>query len=161
MAGPHDGHRNRMRQKYLQNGADSLELHELIEMLLYYGVPRKNTNELAHKLLDDFGSVSAIFDAPFDLLKSSGVSESCAVLLKLVPDFCRLYFEDRYRSEQKIINADNAGDTIFQKFIGRTEEVAVLMLLDSKQRELFCGVVNRGSFSGVEINLQKIVLKKN
>ena len=53
----HSGHRDRLRAKYLNNGADSLEPHEILEMLLFYAVPYRNTNDIAKRLLDDFGSL--------------------------------------------------------------------------------------------------------
>ena len=60
----HEGHRMRMKQKFLKEGLDAFESHEVLEMLLYYIIPQKNTNELAHQLLESFGSFSAVLEAP-------------------------------------------------------------------------------------------------
>ena len=54
----HDGHRDRMRKKYMEYGAEIFEPHEMLEMLLYYAIPRKDTNKTAHELINTFGSVA-------------------------------------------------------------------------------------------------------
>ena len=110
---PHKGHRDRMRKKFLLNELDGFETHEALELLLYYAVPRKDTNPIAHRLLDRFGSLSAVFDAPVNALTEAGLSQNAAVLLKLVPGMCRLYLEDKHDNMQKVINEDNmACDTM-------------------------------------------------
>ena len=60
--GEHDGHRERLRQRFLENGLDSLQDHEVLELLLFYAVPRRDTKELAWRLLHHFGSLSAVLD---------------------------------------------------------------------------------------------------
>lgn len=154
---PHKGHRDRMRKKFLLNELDGFETHEALELLLYYAVPRKDTNPIAHRLLDRFGSLSAVFDAPVNALTEAGLSQNAAVLLKLVPGMCRLYLEDKHDNMQKVINEDNMGELLLNKFIGREYEAVVLMLLDAKYKELFCGVISKGSVSACELYIRKIV----
>lgn len=154
----HEGHRQRMKQKFISSGIDGYESHEVLELLLYYSIPRKDTNEIAHRLLDHFGSFSAVLDAPIDTLSEiEGVGENTAVLLKLVPSLCRLYLDDKYRNIKKIISLDNVGDFLLNKFIGRTNETVYLLLMDNKFRELYCGIVNEGSVNSVDIYVRKIV----
>ena len=82
----HSGHRQRMRQRFLLSDFDGFAEHEILEVLLYYAIPRIDTNEIAHRLLHHFGSLSAVFDAdPQELVKVKGVSEHTAVLLKMIP----------------------------------------------------------------------------
>lgn len=64
MDGIHEGHRARMKKKLLENGERSLADHELLEVLLYYAIPRRDTNELAHRLLKQFGSLRGVLSAP-------------------------------------------------------------------------------------------------
>ncbi|MDP4121037.1 MAG: JAB domain-containing protein [Bacillota bacterium] len=153
----HKGHRNRMKQKFIENGLDVFHSHEALEMLLYYAVPRKDTNELAHKLLEIFGSLSAIFDAPIGLLKKAGLSESAAVYLKLIPEITRLYQEDKHQNYDKIITDENIGEILVKKFIGRENENVILLLMDSKGKELFCGIVSKGSVNASEIYIKKLI----
>ncbi|HEX3038518.1 MAG TPA: DNA repair protein RadC [Oscillospiraceae bacterium] len=154
----HEGHRERIKEKFLKNGIDNFEPHEVLELLLYSAIPRKDTNVIAHNLLDRFDSISGIFDAPYEeLLKVDGIGQSAATLIKLVPPISRCYLDDKQQDKARIYNTETAGKMLQQKFIGRTNEVVVLLLLDSKSRQLFCGVVNEGSVNTVPIYVRKIV----
>ena len=98
----HSGHRERLKKKFIKYGADSLETHELLELLLFYGIPRKDTNELAHVLINTFGSLPQVFDAPINrLLKINGIGESTAVLIRLVSKLSRVYAEKNYETNNK------------------------------------------------------------
>ena len=154
----HEGHRERIKEKFLKNGIDNFEPHEVLELLLYSAIPRKDTNVIAHNLLDHFGSLSGIFDAPYEeLLKVDGIGQSAATLIKLVPPISRCYLDDKQQDKARIYNTEAAGKMLLHKFIGRTNEVVVLLLLDSKGRQLFCDVVNEGSVNTVPIYVRKIV----
>lgn len=154
---PHNGHRDRLRKKFLDNSFDGLETHEILELMLYYAIPRKDTNPIAHKLIDSFGSISAVFDAPIDKLKEQGISENCAIYLKLIPQICRMYMEDKHNNKDKIIDIEKVGEKLKDKFVGRDYEAVVLLLLDSKFKEVFCGVVSKGSVSACEIYVRKVI----
>lgn len=153
----HKGHRDRMRKKFLLSELDGFETHEALELLLYYAVPRKDTNPIAHRLLERFGSLSAVFDAPADALTEMGLSQNAAVMIKLIPGMCRLYLDDKHNNQDKVINEKNMGELLLNKFIGREYEAVVLMLLDAKYKELFCGVISKGSVSSCELYIRKIV----
>ena len=79
--GVHDGHRERVRRRFLENGLSGFADHEALELLLYYAIPQGNVNPLAHALMDRFGSLSAVLSAPVELLtevKGSGRRCCCA-----------------------------------------------------------------------------------
>lgn len=154
---PHKGHRDRMRKRFLLNDFDGFETHEALELLLYYAVPRKDTNRLAHNLLERFGSLSAVLDAPLNALTEAGLTQNAAVLLKLVPSLGRLYTDDRNYNKKKVINQERLGYLMLDKFMGRVNEVVILMLLDAKFKEIFCGVVSKGSMSACQLYIRKIV----
>ena len=154
----HDGHRDRLRQRFINSGADSLENHEIIELLLYYVVPRKDTNDVAHVLMDSFGSLSAIMDAPLNsLAEVEGIGEKSALLLKLIPVLARLYMEDKYKNLDKIMTEEKIHNMIINKFIGRTNENVALMLMDSKRKLLFFGIVSEGGPNASDIHIGKIM----
>ena len=153
----HEGHRQRMRSRYLRSGFDGFQDHEILEMVLYNCYRRRNTNDIAHKLLDAFGSLSAVFEAPIDALVECGVSENVAVTLRMIPDICRVYYDDRNNSKSKIIELNELGSLFQNKFIGRNDECIYLLLLDNKMKEIYCGVVSVGSNITSDVPMRKIV----
>ncbi len=153
----HEGHRARVRKKFLLNGLDSFETHEALEFLLFYCVHMKNTSELAHRLLNSFGSLSAVLDAPVDALLDFGLTETQATLLKLIPEMSRLYIDDKHNNNDKVVNYETLGKSIIRKFIGRENENVLLLLLDSKCKEVFCGIVAKGSPNSTNLPVRKIV----
>ncbi len=154
----HEEHRSRMRERFLKQGLDSFEPHEVIEMILYNTISQGNTNETAHLLMDKFGSLSGVFDAPYEeLLTVPGVGKVSAAYIKMMPQFCRRYYEDRRGDKIRIFRVKEAVDILIQKFIGRSNEAVILMLLDSQSRMLYCDVVNEGSIKEAPIYVRKIV----
>ena len=100
MSSIHEGHRDRMRNRYLQEGADGMASHEILEILLYGTIPRGDTNEIAHHLLDEFGSISNLIEAdPHEIAKTAGVGIKSAVFLSLLHELVLRY--EREKLEQK------------------------------------------------------------
>lgn len=105
----HEGHRQRMLEKF-KEAETGLPDHELLEILLYYAIPRKNTNEIAHSLLDAFGSVKGVLTAEREqLIAVDGVGESTAAFLRLLGVFFGKVEQDR----REIPSAYN-----FEQFLG-------------------------------------------
>ena len=155
---PHEGHRKRVQERFLNKGADSFESHEILELLLFFSIPRGDTNELAHRLIDQFGSLSGVFHAPFEeLLKVKGVGRISALLLRFIPQLCRVYYEDLSKDKIRVFEAEQAADILRRKFIGRTNEVVVLLLLDSQCRLILSEVVNEGTVNTVPVYVRRIV----
>ena len=63
--GVHDGHRQRLKERFLKDGLDGFEPHNVLELLLFFAVPQRDTNEIAHQLINHFGSLSGVFDASY------------------------------------------------------------------------------------------------
>ncbi len=157
MPNEHIGHRKRMKERFLDTRFDGYQEHEILEMILYYVYPRTDTNPLAHRLLREFGSLSAIFDARIDTLVGAGLTQNAALFLTMIPDISRVYLDDRNNNKSKIIDFENLGDYFIPKFIGRDEEVMILLLADAKGKELYSGVVSKGSFTASEAPIRRIV----
>ncbi len=154
----HKGHRVRLKKKFLKNGADSFEKHELIELLLFYGIPQKNTNELAHTLIKTFGSIQGIFDAPMNrLLEVDGVGESTAILIKLISKLCRIYMEKNINTSHKNLTKEEIGEIILHKFIGRIKEHVLIALFDAKRNIVFCEIISQGSFGSAGFYIRDII----
>lgn len=159
MAGSeHGGHRQRLKERFLLEGMDNFEPHVVLELLLFYVIPQKDTNVLAHKLIEHFGSLSAVFEAPFEELKNvKGISDSSALLLKMVPELSRRYLDDKYSDQYIIDSTKAAGELFVNRFIGINTETTMLMLVDAKGRMLFCGIVAEGSIHSVDVSVKKII----
>ena len=154
----HSGHRARMKKKLAAHGLDVFEPHEVLEILLYYAIPQKNTNDIAKRLIDSYGSLSAVLDASLDSLKNAGLTEHQALYLKLFPDVSRLYLVDKYQNPQKIIEFDQVSDYILNKFIGYEEKENVfLLLLDKKGKEVYCGMIAHGNFNSANFSIRDVV----
>ncbi len=156
---PHGGHRQRLRERFRQEGCsfDHFEQHNALELMLFYCVPQKDTNELAHRLLDEFGSISSVFDAPVEeLLKVNGVGEYAAIMIKTIPAMFRVYEQDRAKVEATLDSAEKAGAYFIPKFIGRTEEIVFAACLDSTCRVKHCELINHGTVSAATVNVRKI-----
>ncbi len=156
-ANVHSGHRKRVREKFLRDGIDSFEEHQVLEFLLFYAIPYKDTNELAHRLLDRYRSLAGVCEAPIDeLMREFGLTETAAVLLKLVPDLSRRYIDSRF-SVGTEIELETMGDVMKPKFIGRIEEVVVLALGNARGKLIFLDVVAKGSLNSTDVPIRRIV----
>lgn len=157
MPSEHTGHRQRMKERYLHTNFDGFEDHQVLEMILYYVYPRTDTNPLAHKLLESFGSISTIFEASVDTLIQAGLTPNAATFITMLPDIARIYLNDRNNNQSKVIDFYNLGKFFVPKFIGRDEEAMILLLADAKGKEIYCGVISKGSINASEAPVRKIV----
>lgn len=156
--GIHDGHREKKRQQFLQHGLDSFAEHEVLELLLFYAIPRKDTNPIAHALMDRFGSLDAVLSAPVEeLCRVKGVGESAAALLKLIPQVYRRSRMAAAERERVLNSSQRAGDYLLELFTGETAEVLYELCLDRKGKLLACRRVGEGGVSSINVDLRKIV----
>ena len=154
----HLKHRERIKKKFILHGFDVFESHEILELILFYAIPRKDTNPIAHELIDKFGSIDAVFDAPFNALKEvNGIGKETACFIKILLNFIRIYMENKNFSTNKLKSREELNDRLFLKFIGRTDEVIAIILTDAKSKIVYEGIVSYGSCNSVEIHIRKIV----
>ena len=153
--GEHDGHRQRLRQKFLTHGMEVLQDHEVLELLLFYAVPRKDTNALARELLAHFGSISAVLEAPLSELKSvGGIGENAAVLLRLITPLSRRYLLSRTEKGVCLSSTQACGEYLLPYFFGATEEKVYILCLDAKCKVLACRLLESGSVNSARVPLR-------
>ncbi|MGI5896822.1 MAG: JAB domain-containing protein [Oscillospiraceae bacterium] len=153
----HNGHRNRLKERFRKEGLDNFDPHNILELLLFYSTVQKDTNELAHLLMDEFGSLSNVFDASFeDLERIPGIKSHTSTLIKLIPALFRVYEEDRSKPGAILDTAEKAFRYLLPKFIGRTEEVVFVVCLDSTCEVKCCEIVNHGTVSSAAVNIRRI-----
>ena len=158
MESVHKDHRKRRRQQFYDHGADAFADHELLELLLFYGIARKDVNALAHTLIDEFGSLEAVFSAPIEALESiDGLGAQTAVLIKLVPQLMRRAHLASVKNEVPLDTVERIGDFFSELFRCESNEVMYQLCLDAKGRKLSCTRVAEGDPSSISLNLRRIV----
>ncbi|MBR6740720.1 MAG: hypothetical protein IKM04_06615 [Clostridia bacterium] len=154
----HDGHRKRLREKAEKFGMDALEDHEVIELLLFYALPRVNTNEIAHRLMKRFGRLDRVLEADKDaLMEVEGVGENAAYLLRLFPQVFRRYALAKQATTVALTNSAAYGEYMMPYFIGKREENVYLLLLDAELRTLSCEHISSGTGMSVVADIPKII----
>ncbi len=154
----HKGHRQRLKQRYLENGLDNFTDIQVLELLLFYAIPRQDTNPIAHALLDSFGTLSQVFEAsPQELKKVKGVSDHAATLLSLVKDVGRYYQVDTVQRNRFLTSLDACGEYLVPYFFGRSLETVFLLCLDAKCKVICCKELGEGSVNSASISVRKIV----
>ena len=155
--GVHDGHRNRKREQFARHGIDAFADHEVLELLLYYAIPRRDVNPIAHALLDRFGSLEGVFSAPAEELELvPGVGKNAALLVALVPQVYRRVRQSAAQ-EQILDTTERMGAFFLEQFVAQSQEVMYQLCLDAKGRMLNCRKVSEGDVASVGLNLRRIV----
>lgn len=154
----HKGHRARLKQRFLDYGERVFDDHQLLELLLFFGVPQGDVNPLAHRLINHFGSFAAVLDAkPEDLQKVKGVGEHTALLLSLLPQVMRRYQQSRAGNESMVHSSAEAGEYLLPYFFGTRNETLYLLCLDAKGKVLSCSFLAEGSLDQVGLNSRQVV----
>lgn len=154
----HKDHRKHTKDRFLSEGLDSFEPHNVLELLLFYSIPQKDTNETAHMLINRFGSLSAVFDAPYDdLLTVPGISEHSATLIKLIPAISRRCAMEKNSKVTKLSSIEDIGKYLVARYLGVTEETVLLLLLDNKFGLIDCVKVHEGSVNSSAITMRKLI----
>lgn len=154
----HSNHRERVRKKFAEFGFDGFYDHEVLEMMLFYAIPRCDTNPIAHALLDEFGTLAQVLDADVDSLKKvDGIGESAAVYLsalgKIVGRYNRSRWED---TKSAFANVTSAGLWCADYIGNETEEVFALICLDTQKQVKKQVILARGVVDKVHVDVRKI-----
>lgn len=160
MGSVHDGHRARMRQRFLEQGLDRMADHEALELLLYYAIPRMDVNPLAHRLIHRFGSLRGVLDAPEARLREeAGVGESAAALLLLVRELGRRYLMQAAMPDKHPVlrETEAAGAFFLPYFLGLQEERVYAAFLDDAFRVLDCRLLCEGGINAAAVSTRRLV----
>ena len=158
MESVHKDHRKRRREQFYNHGADAFADHELLELLLFYGIARQDVNPIAHALIEEFGSLDAVFSAPIEALEAvDGVGKQTAVLIKLVPQLMHRAHLVSLKNDVPLDTVERIGDFFSDLFTCESNEVMYQLCLDAKGRKLSCTKVSEGDPSSVSLNLRRIV----
>lgn len=156
--GVHDGHRARLREKFTEHGLETFNDVNALELLLFYSVPRKDTNELAHRLIQHFGSLSEVFNASVEeLTEVQGISYNSAVLISLMPQLYKKAEISSISQMKKIKNSRDAGAYLLPRFLNERDEVLYMLCLDTKRDVICCREVARGTVNSIDVSARRVV----
>lgn len=154
----HDGHRQRVKQRFRQEGLDGFSDIHVIELLLFYCVPRRDTNPLAHRLLDHFGSLHAVLEASTDELeKVEGVNEHIATFLSLLPAVNRVSNTRKNLDGTVVKSYAQAGTIIRDYLMGLCNETVCMLCMDAKGKMICLNKMGEGSVNSANVPVRRIV----
>ena len=154
----HDGHRERMKKRFLRYGLDNFDDHNVLELFLFYAIPRRDVNPIAHCLIKTFGGLTNVFDASIEeLVRIPGMTESAAALIRLIPHVCRRYLVEQEAVTTTINSVEAAGRYIAPYFAYEKEEVVYLLCLDNMRGIICCNELSRGVVNSAEISVRKVM----
>lgn len=153
----HAGHRDRMRDRYLEGGAVSFASHELLEMLLFYGIPQKDTNALAHAMIDHFGSLEGVISAtPEELMSIQGIKKHAAVLISLVTEITRRCEMEKLSTRMLLDTDTKVEQYVKPLLVNLSIEKLYALLLDNSLRLIRCVCISEGTVNANNPNIRDI-----
>ena len=152
----HAKHRERMRKRYLATGENGFQDHELLELILFYTIPRKDTNEIAHRLLHRFQTLEGVFSASIDeLTQVVDIGPQSAIFIKTVFDMHNRLLRDDERTTYTTY--EEIGEMLLKKYKHIEVETLVLFLFDKKGRINREAIISVGNSDEAMLNMKNIV----
>ncbi|MGI6030357.1 MAG: JAB domain-containing protein [Eubacteriales bacterium] len=154
----HSGHRQRLKKRFLREGLDAFDPIQQVELLLFFGLPQGDTNPVAHRLLDRFGTIDRILDAPYDeLIKVPGVGPNCATMIKYLVAFYRAALTAREQNARFLATPEHYIPYLLPLFHGREVEMVYVFYLDNRGKLLGEERLCTGSQCSVHIPVRQLV----
>ncbi|HHU90048.1 MAG TPA: DNA repair protein RadC [Clostridiaceae bacterium] len=154
----HKGHRSRVKKRYMDEGLDNFSDHEVVELLLFYSIPRQDTNALAHRMIKEFGTLHDLFEAhPRDIERRCKVSMSTAILISMVAPLSRLYLKQKWGNRPVVNSSAIAGNYALSLFAGRVYECFYVICLNSQNCVNHSALVHEGTINEAPVYPRIIV----
>lgn len=154
----HKEHRKRMRKRFKEQGFDGFSDHEILELLLFYAIPRHDTNPLAHRILNEYKTLANVFDANVsDLVKIEGLGDTSATFLTMIPHLARIYEKSKCERETLLYDTESIGRFALSLLKNKSSEEFALICLDANRRVHWSGIIAKGSIDQLEANPRTVV----
>lgn len=154
----HAGHRTRLKDRFLKEGLSSFNDINALELLLFYCIPKQDTNIIAHNLLDRFGSFDKVVDAPVEeLMEIKGIGHHCATFLKLISQAHKYYQVSRSKSEKKLNTLAKYGEYLQKRLDSLTKETLFVLCMDAGCKVLCCEKIGEGGINSANVPVRQIV----
>ena len=155
---PNAKHRERMRARYIKAGLDAMAPHEILEMLLFYAIPRKDTNKMAHRILNEFGSLHNIFESsPQDIVKRCKLTKNTAVLLSMIAPLARQYNLSKWNGRTVFTSSKELGEYAVSLFIGEVTECFYIICLNNSLSLVAAELLEKGTIDRIELYPKEIL----
>lgn len=157
----HKGHRARVRQKFIkEQSLDNFNDHEVLEFLLFYAYPMRDTNEMAHRLLMQYGTLHNLMNTKTNaLINEGGLTENAATLLTALPHINRRYLKSEFNKSPLLTDSKKAGKFMMSLFNGQNYESLYLISLNLRKKIISVDEISRGDADSVSVNLKRILQK--
>ncbi|MBI5374003.1 MAG: DNA repair protein RadC [Candidatus Schekmanbacteria bacterium] len=155
-----EGHRKRIREKYISGGCAGWHDYELLELLLTYAIPRRDIKPIAKSLVEKFGSLNGVLDAEASELKSiKGIGENCIALLSIIKDIQKIYLQKRLDDKALVTSPKSACDYLMAELKGEKNEKIVVLFLNKGNRPVHTETVQEGTVDRAPLYPRKVVEK--
>lgn len=153
----HEDHRKRVRKRFEKEDLDAFDEHQVLELMLFYAIPRKDTNEIAHRLIEQFGGFAQVMDASIEELeKVEGIGHNSALYLKIIRSSYRYYRVCETSNDVILNTVKDCANYMMARLNGRRNEEVYLLCLDAKRKVISCRKVEEGDACSVKLSIRKI-----
>ena len=153
------GHRERLRNRFEKSGFEGFNDYEVLEFLLTYTIPRKDTKALAKDLFDRFGTLKEILSADQEELKKiDGLGKQSVIFIKALNEFIKFYFEHQVeKNEIEFTTIDNLLKYLNATIGSCKNEVVKVLYLNAQNKMLHTELISEGTVNESYLNPRKIV----
>lgn len=156
----HKGHRQRVKEKVMEQGILHLPEHEALELWLYPLIPMKDTNAIAHELINRFGSIQNVFDAsPKVLMEVKNMTENAALFLSIFPQMSKIYTSQKFGPKPMLDTVAHAVEYLQNLFLDEKEEDMYMLMLNAKGMLLSSCKVGVGSMDSCQLNTREFIMR--
>lgn len=153
----HSGHRARFRKSLIEKNFEGVSEHQMLEFILFSCIPRKDTNEIAHRLIDAFGSLANVLDASVeDLMTVNGISESAATQLSALPSIFKAYKKSKLQPKTNLSCAKEVFDYLGECIFHMSKEEFYIICLDGGNNVITYHLLSIGSDNEVNVQIKRI-----
>lgn len=153
----HRNHRQKVRERYYVSGFRGMPAHNVLEMLLFFGIPYKDTNPIAHELIEHFGSFSGVFEAKrTDLMKIKGMTENAACLITMMLPLYQKYTQDLIKKRPKFKTVEELVDFLRTLYIDNSVERVFVLCFDANNKMITYRMIGEGDISSSSFDMRKL-----
>ncbi len=170
----HKGHRDKIKKRYYESGLKGMPDHNVLEFLLFFGIPQKDTNPIAHELINKFGSFSGVLEAKMsDLLSVKGMTENAACLLTMLLPTYKRYVNSLHKRKRKFETTEEIVEFLRPLYLDTQNERVYVLCFDSQERLIACRAMSDGTEASayfdckmmasiiLEVKAKKVIISHN